>query len=87
MVNADVSNLSSWANGGFHFMSEPISNVLDEIERRFDVKISAPASILHRPLSYSKSDVSSASEVLGDVAATISVRYRPTANGFELYLK
>ncbi|HAY35738.1 MAG TPA: hypothetical protein DCY57_01950 [Bacteroidetes bacterium] len=87
VVNADVSNLFSWANGGFHFMSEPISNVLDEIERRFDVRISAPASILHRPLSYSKSDVSSASEVLGDVAATISVRYRPTANGFELYLK
>ena len=83
---SDVSKIVSWTEGGFHFINEPISNVLDEIERRFDVKIVAPSSIQHRTVSYSTTNSSTASEVVGDIAAGISVRYRPISNGFELYL-
>lgn len=86
-VQKDISSINYWMGGGFYFDNEPVGNVILEIERRFDVKIKSPASINLRPFSYSKAKADSADEVLGDLAATIGVRFRPTANGFELYLQ
>jgi hypothetical protein len=63
-----------------------IGTILDDVERRFDIRVKAPASIRLRPITIHRNQVDQASEFLGDIAATISVRYRPTANGFELYL-
>ncbi len=83
----DVSALNYWMSGGFYFDHDLVGNVVKEIERRFDVSIKSPASINLRAFSYSKAKAESADEVLGDLAATIGVRFRPTANGFELYLQ
>ncbi|MDE2997335.1 MAG: FecR domain-containing protein [Bacteroidota bacterium] len=85
-VDTDADARLAWIQGGFSYENELIGNVLDDVERRFDVRVKAPASIRLRPISIHRNHVEGASEFLGDIAATISVRYRPNANGFELYL-
>lgn len=82
----DPSTRLAWLDGGFSYENELIGTILDDVERRFDIRVKAPASIRLRPITIHRNQVDQASEFLGDIAATISVRYRPTANGFELYL-
>lgn len=76
----------AWRNGGFSYDNELIGTIIEDVERRFDVTIKAPASIRLRPITIHRNEVDDASEFLGDIAATISVRFRPTANGYEMYL-
>jgi len=76
----------AWRNGGFSYDNELIGTIIDDVERRFDVRIKAPASIRLRPVTIHRNEVTDASEFIGDIAATISVRFRTTANGFEMYL-
>ena len=83
-TNAGIDLL--WRKGGFTYDNEFIGNVLDDFERRFGVDIKAPASIRLRRISISKKSIDSLPDVLGDVAATVGVRYRANANGFEMYL-
>jgi len=83
-VNADQS--LSWVDGGFFYDGELIGNVIEDVERRFDLKIKAPSSIRLRRISIQKKEATDAGEFLGDVSATIGVRYRANANGFEMYL-
>lgn len=85
-VEADPQARLAWLDGGFSYEDELIGTILDDVERRFDIRVKAPASIRLRPITIHRNKVDEASEFLGDIAATISVRYRPTANGFELYL-
>lgn len=84
--SADTERATSWRTGGFSFVNEPVGDVLSEIDRRFDLRIEAPASIRLRRISYWKQSVDNADEIMSDIAATIGVRYRRTANGFSLYL-
>lgn len=84
---ANVASNLSWTKGGFYFDQELVVNVIEEVERRFDVEIDAPVSIRLRRFSYATKEVVTASDVMGDLAATIGIRYRATANGFELYLQ
>lgn len=83
----NVATNLSWTSGGFYFDEELVENVIEEVERRFDVEIDAPVSIRLRRFSYSTREAVTASDVMGDLAATIGIRYRATANGFELYLQ
>ena len=82
----DISAKLVWLSGGFSYQDELIGNVLDDVERRFDIKVKAPSSIRLRPITIHRNEVGDASEFLGDIAATISVRYRQRANGYEMYL-
>ncbi len=84
---ANVATSLYWTMGGFYFDEELVENVIKEVERRFDVRIDAPVSIKLRRFSYATKEAVTASDVMGDLAATIGIRYRPTANGFELYLQ
>lgn len=76
----------AWRDGGFSYDNELIGTIIDDVERRFDVEVKAPASIRLRPVTIHRTEVTDAAEFIGDIAATISVRYRVTANGFEMYL-
>lgn len=85
-VVVDVQRSLSWRSGGFMYENEPIGNVLEDLERRYDIRLSAPASIRLRPISIWKQQAPTASEVVGDIAATVGVRYRAIKGGYELYL-
>ena len=85
-VETDPETRLAWRQGGFSYDNELIGTVLDDVQRRFDIRVKAPASIRLRPITIHRNHVGEASDFLGDIAATISVRYRQTANGYELYL-
>lgn len=85
-VETNAAYRLAWRDGGFSYDNELIGTIIDDVERRFDVEIDAPASIRLRPVTIHRTEVKDASEFIGDIAATISVRYRATANGFEMYL-
>lgn len=85
-VETSPSYRLAWRNGGFSYDNVMIGTIIDDVERRFDVRVKAPASIRLRPVTIHRNEVTDAAEFLGDIAATISVRYRATANGFEMYL-
>jgi hypothetical protein len=77
----------SWLEGGFAYSNEPVGNVLRDLERRYETRLQAPTSIRLRPISYWKNAApDNLAEVLADISTTIGVRYRPTANGYEMYL-
>lgn len=85
-VETTPSYRLAWRDGGFSYDNVLIGTIIDDVERRFDVQVKAPASIRLRPVTIHRNEVTDAAEFLGDIAATISVRYRATANGFEMYL-
>jgi len=86
-ATTDVQRSLSWRSGGFMYDNEPIGNVLEDLERRYDVKLDAPASIRLRRISYWKQQAPTAAEVVGDIAATVGVRYRAVKGGYELFLQ
>ena len=85
-VETTPASRLAWRNGGFSYDNELIGTIIEDVERRFDVSIKAPASIRLRPITIHRNEVDDAAEFIGDIAATISVRFRPTAKGFEMYL-
>jgi ferric-dicitrate binding protein FerR (iron transport regulator) len=85
-TNADVERATAWRTGGFWFDNAPVGDVIAEIDRRFDIRVQAPPSIRLRRISVWKKTVRDPEEIMGDVAATIGVRYRRTANGYQFYL-
>lgn len=85
-VETDPQERLAWRSGGFSYDNELIGTILEDVERRFGISVKAPASIRLRPVTIHRKEVSDASEFIGDIAATISVRYRTTANGLEMYL-
>ncbi len=85
-VETDPAYRLAWRTGGFSYDNELIGTIIDDVERRFDVRIAAPASIRLRPITIHRTEVTEAADFIGDIAATISVRFRTTANGFEMYL-
>jgi len=86
LPDVNLERSLSWRTGGLAYENEPAGNVLLDLERRYGIVLSAPASIRLRRISYWKQHASDASEIIGDVAATVGVRYRPVKDGFELYL-
>lgn len=85
-VETNPTSRLAWRDGGFSYDNELIGTIIEDVERRFDVSVKAPASIRLRPVTIHRTEVTDAAEFIGDIAATISVRYRATANGFEMYL-
>ena len=75
----------AWRDGGFAFNDERFSTIFAEIERRFDIEIQAPENIARENFSFFQHSPHSAEEVVADLAQAKGLRYRETANGFEVY--
>lgn len=75
----------AWRHGGLAFSAQPFRVIFAEIERRFDVEIRAPLDIMVQPFSYYVHEPSSAKDVLANLTQAEGLRYRETANGFEVY--
>lgn len=80
-----LSRRLAWRTGGLAFSDQPFSVIFKEIERRFDVHIQAPDDILSRPFSYYVHNPGSAAEVISDLVTAEGLRYRKTAQGFDVH--
>ncbi len=74
----------AWREGGFYFEDQTLASVFAEFERRFGVAIDADADVLSRRITL-KRDARQLDVLLEDLAAATSLRYRETANGYEVY--
>lgn len=84
----DLSQATAWRTGRFVFVDEPLSAILDEMERRFDVSIRADAEdILDDRLTLAYDSPASADAILEDIASSYSrYSYRSISGGYELYV-
>lgn len=86
-VETRIATALSWRTGGLSYSNELLGNVMTDLEHRYDMTLKAPASIRLRRISIQKTQAPDASEVIGDIAATIGIRYRAIHGGYELYLQ
>lgn len=84
-ANVDLE-AATWRAGGLAYANAPIGNVLDEIGRRYQVVISAPEDIRLAKVSLFRHSSASVEELLGDLSDTAGLRYRRTAQGFEIFV-
>ena len=80
-VPTNVGQRTAWRVGGLYFIDEPVGMVIDEIERRFDVKVKVlPRSLRYELVSLRLSEARSAGEALSTIAIARDYTLRE-ANG------
>ena len=84
----DLNQALAWRTGRFVFVDAPLSEILAEMERRFDVSIRADADeVLDDRLTLAYDEPTSAETILEDIASSYSrYRYRRISGGYELYV-
>lgn len=75
----------NWLSGGIDFVNMPIGSVLNELSRRFDIRLDASISILDRRITLLPSEKASLEDVLVDISAALNIGYRKIAGGYEFY--
>jgi ferric-dicitrate binding protein FerR (iron transport regulator) len=80
-----TANPAPWRTGSFVFYDASFDRIFAEIERRFDVSITASETLRSRTWGFVMHDASSADSLLNNLCLAAGLRYRPTANGYEVY--
>ncbi|GIV59077.1 MAG: anti-sigma factor [Rhodothermaceae bacterium] len=80
-----VAHMLAWRSGALAFQNQPLGLIFDELERRFDLDIAAAEELRLRPQSYFKHPPFDVETVLAELTQMTDLRYRPTANGYEVY--
>ena len=76
---------ATWRKGIFAMTDQPLGAMFDEIERRFDVRIEAAADVRARRWTITQHPPVTPAKLLRNICVPNNLRYRPTANGFEVY--
>lgn len=80
-----IERALAWRSGGFAYVNQPLGSVLRSLERRFDVEIRIDdPELANLPLTYLNPKPTSAADVLSDIAHVRNLRFRRSANGFEV---
>ncbi len=78
------SEESTWVDGVFKFFEQPLGNIAEEIERRYDVDIAIETQALaNMSIGILKESPESAEEIIQDICA-LHCTYRVTSDGFLL---
>jgi transmembrane sensor len=84
---ARLDEATAWRDGRFVFINQPLGVMFDEIERRFDIDITASEQIRAHAHNIGTT-ARSAEQLIGEIcqsSSTLKLRYRATANGFEVF--
>ena len=79
-----IEQVINWKSGGFAFENEPLLGILDDLERRFAITISAPAHLHELQSSYFNNAPATADEVLEAICESLNLTYRTTDVGYEV---
>lgn len=80
-----LDHVLAWRHSGFAFTDTPIAAILDEIERRFGMRIEPRGGVdLHEPMNLFYSRGVTPEQILNDVCFEQDCKYRPTSRGFAL---
>ena len=81
----NTENALSWRNGSFKFSKHSIGTIIDEVERRFDVRIKVSTkSLLEKPIGVLKDNPPGAEEIIRDICELNACQYRTVPGGFEI---
>lgn len=82
---ASLDRVLAWRSGGLAFTDRPLASVFETLQRRFDVAIALDdADLAAERITYLAPRPASAEDVLADICHIKQLRYRRTANGFEV---
>lgn len=76
----------AWRKGNFAFSNQPFGSIFAEMERRYDIEILADSSIQQIPYSFWLHEPEGVENVLSTLTQAAGLRYRETANGFEVFV-
>jgi ferric-dicitrate binding protein FerR (iron transport regulator) len=74
-----------WRDDQLVYKDERLGHVLSDVGRRFGVRIEVSPELRNRRVSVSLHHPASAEAVMRDLGLSLSLRYRPLADGFEIY--
>ncbi|GIV59920.1 MAG: anti-sigma factor [Rhodothermaceae bacterium] len=74
----------AWRTGGLSFSGRPLADVLRALERRYAVELTVADEVAHRPVTYLNPRPTSLEDALGDLCFSLDLRYRRTADGYEI---
>ena len=80
----DLMQYTSWVNGSFKFSDRPLGNIVEEIERRYDVEITIGSPALETlSIGVLKESPENAEEIIRDICE-LHCDYRAVPGGFAL---
>ena len=85
LETVNTENALSWRHGSFKFSNHPLGTIIDELERRFDVRIKVSTkSLLDKPFGVLKDNPIGAEEIIRDICELNACQYRTIPGGFEI---
>ena len=83
---AYTPNALAWRNGGFKFSDHPLGTVIDELERRYDVRIKVSSNIsLNTPVAILNDYAENAEEIIRDICEYNNrCQYRAVPGGYQI---
>jgi len=85
--STSVEHVLAWRNNGFAARAQPITAVLRDLERRYDVTLHLHDSVgrTRAPVSLYYPEPTDLETILHDLCTARDLNYRPTSRGFELF--
>ena len=80
-----MDEATAWRTGGFVFYDEPLGVLFDALKHRYGIEIEATPEVRAQVRTYVRHEVTDPEVLVSDICEVAGLRYRPTANGFELY--
>jgi ferric-dicitrate binding protein FerR (iron transport regulator) len=84
-ASLESSSVARWRTGEMVFTSDPLADVLRELQRRYDMRFVLKSPELGtRRVTYLNPSPGSAENVLADICFSLQLQYRSIANGYEV---
>lgn len=86
-ASAETDYALAWRQDGFAVSNRPLSQVLRELERRYDTTLRLHDSVRRTtaPVSLYYPDPAGLSVILRDLCTALDLNYRPTNRGYEVF--
>ncbi|MFK7843683.1 MAG: FecR family protein [Rhodothermales bacterium] len=75
----------AWRTGGLTFENEYLTDVVAELSRRYNMRLSLAGNLGQRKITYYQPNQESVDTVLDAISGPHALAYRKTANGYELF--
>jgi ferric-dicitrate binding protein FerR (iron transport regulator) len=86
--SAPIDHVLAWRQDGFAASEEPLTQVLRELERRYDTSIRLHDSVQRTtaPVSLYYPEPAELADILRDLCTALDLNYRPTGRGYALFV-
>ena len=83
-VSIDAVRIASWRNGGFTFNNKPLTTILAEVQRRYNIQIRISDELKDDSLVLFHDRPENVEVILDAICVFKGCRYRVTSSGYEL---